>query len=78
MIEVNLGSIKKEDKEISQELIFLEGSLNVALSEADNNTAKNIDRFKKTLKERIEKIKLESIELNEFVMQEKYLMISTS
>ena len=78
MIEGNLGSIKKEDKEISQELIFLEGSLNVALSEADNNTAKNIDRFKKTLKERIEKIKLESIELNEFVMQEKYLMISTS
>lgn len=78
MIEGNLGSIKKEDKEISQELIFLEGSLNVALSEADNNTAKNIDRFKKTLKERIEKIKLESIELNELVMQEKYLMISTS
>ena len=40
----------------------------MALSEADNNTAKNIDRFKKTLKERIEKIKLESIELNESVM----------
>ena len=37
----------------------------MALSEADNNTAKNIDRFKKTLKERIDKLKAESTELNE-------------
>lgn len=55
----------------------MEGSLNVALSEADNNTAKNIDRFKKTLKERIEKLKAESVELNEGVMREKYLLLTT-
>lgn len=53
----------------------MEGSLNVALSEADNNTAKNIDRFKKTLKERIEKLKVETQEISEGVMKEKYLMI---
>lgn len=29
----------------------------MALSEADNNTAKNIERFKKTLKERSDKLK---------------------
>jgi dynein heavy chain len=58
-------------------LIFLEGSLNVALSEADNNTAKNIDRFKKTLKERIDKLKAESADLNESVMQEKFLLLTT-
>lgn len=77
LIECNLLSLKKEDKELSQELNFLEGSLNVALSEADNNTAKNIDRFKKTLKERIEKLKNESVELNEEVMREKYLLLAT-
>ena len=55
--------------------MFLEGSLNVALSEADNNTAKNIDRFKKTLKERIEKLKVESLEINEHVMHERFLLI---
>lgn len=78
MVDCNILSIKKEDKELSQELNFLEGSLNVALSEADNNTAKNIDRFKKTLKERIEKLKTETIELNEGVMRERYLLITTS
>ena len=77
MLDCNLVSIKKEDKELSQELIFLEGSLNVALSEADNNTAKNIDRFKKTLKERIDKLKAESADLNESVMKEKYLLLTT-
>lgn len=77
MLDCNLISIKKEDKELSQELIFLEGSLNVALSEADNNTAKNIDRFKKTLKERIDKLKAESADLNESIMKEKYLLLTT-
>jgi dynein heavy chain len=78
MIECQILSIKKEDRELSQELNFLEGSLNVALSEADNNTAKNIDRFKKTLKERIEKLKTESVELNESVMREKFLLLTTA
>ena len=41
----------------------MEGSLNVAISEAENNTTKNIDRFKKTLKERIEKLKIEQAEI---------------
>ena len=57
--------MKKEDKDLSQELNFHEGSLNVALSEADNNTAKNIERFKKTLKERIDKLKAESVDISE-------------
>jgi dynein heavy chain len=77
MLDCNILSIKKEDKDIALELNFLEGSLNVALSEADNNTAKNIDRFKKTLKERIEKLKAEAIELNEGVMKEKFLLNTT-
>ena len=43
----------------------MEGSLNVAISEAENNTTKNIDRFKKTLKERIDKLKIETTEIFE-------------
>ena len=51
--------------------------MNVQLSEADNNTAKNIERFKKTLKERIDKLKGECVEVSEGVNKEKYLTLNT-
>lgn len=56
---------------------YLESSLNVALSEADNNTAKNIEKFKKTLKERIDKLKGECLEVSETVNKEKFLTLNT-
>lgn len=56
----------------------MESSLNVSLSEADNNTAKNIERFKKTLKERIEKLKGECLEMSEAVNKEKFLTLNTN
>ena len=55
----------------------MEGSLNVAISEAENNTTKNIDRFKKTLKERIDKLKGETTEIFEKMQHEKYLLMQT-
>ena len=59
LYELGVANLKKEDKDLATELNFMEGSLNVAMSEAENNTTKNIDRFKKTLRERIEKLKIE-------------------
>ena len=47
MQEQGVEDIKKEDKELAIQLNQLEGSLNVSINEAENSTAKNIDRFKK-------------------------------
>lgn len=77
LVECQIPNIKKEDKDLAQELNYLESSLNVALSEADNNTAKNIERFKKTLKEKIDKLKAESVDLSELVNQEKFILFHT-
>ncbi len=60
MYEQPTPLIKKEEKDIAQELNTLETQLNIAISEADNNTTKNSDRFRKTLKEKVEKLKTES------------------
>ncbi|CAK95203.1 unnamed protein product (macronuclear) [Paramecium tetraurelia] len=75
--DCKLFSMKKEDKDLAQELNYLESSLNVALSEADNNTAKNIEKFKKTLKERIDKLKGECLDVSEAVNKEKFLTLNT-
>ena len=47
------------------------------MSETDNNTGKKIERFKKTLKERIDKLKGECVEVSEGVNKEKYLTLNT-
>ncbi|CAD8108771.1 unnamed protein product [Paramecium sonneborni] len=75
--DCKLQSLKKEDKDLSQELNTLESSLNVALSDADNNTAKNIEKFKKTLKERIDKLKGECMDVSEAVSKDKFLTLNT-
>jgi len=41
----------------------LDSSLSIAINEAENSTAKNIDRFKKILKDFIDKLKEESVVL---------------
>lgn len=51
----------------------MENSLNVAINDAETSTAKNIDRFKKHLKDFTEKLKEESVTLMDLARQEKYL-----
>ena len=49
--------------------------MNIAINEADNNTTKNSDRFRKTLKDKVEKLKIESQGLLELAIKEKYLSL---
>ena len=49
----------------------------MAISEADNNTTKNIERFKKILKERIDKLKQEIEDLQLKLNNDKYLLITS-
>lgn len=60
LAESKVEEIKKDDTELAVVLNSLESSINVAINEAETSTAKNIDRFKKSLKEYTEKLKEES------------------
>lgn len=56
----NVEEIKKEDRELAVALNQLESTITVSINEAETSTAKNIDRFKKSLKEYTEKLREES------------------
>lgn len=56
----NVEEIKKEDRELAVSLNQLESTITVSINDAETSTAKNIDRFKKSLKEYTEKLREES------------------
>lgn len=73
LIERNVEDLGKEQKDLAHEIVSMENSLNVAINDAETSTAKNIDRFKKHLKDFTEKLKEESQTLMDLARQEKYL-----
>jgi dynein heavy chain, axonemal len=68
--------LQKTDKEAILQLNRLESKLNSAVNDAEASTTKNIDRFKKNLKQYVEQLKEETAVLLEQITSERYIQWS--
>jgi dynein heavy chain len=78
IVETNMPSLlKKEEKELTQEVYILDVNLFININEAESQTTKNMERFKRSLKERLEKMIKEIDELQTQCDNDKFKHAST-